>query len=113
LLLKLSEPYVSYIYDYTYYRSGILYFKLNGIDVINKILELFSKRASSTARDHIIINKYGVGVFQKKLVPSDGLMFGTTWSDRNKKSTALLLQEKSVRGTISNRLKKALKNDPA
>ena len=50
--------------------------------------------------------------FEKKLVPSDGLMFGTTWSDRNKKSTALLLQEKSVRGTISNRLKKALKNDP-
>jgi CRISPR-associated protein Csy3 len=53
-----------------------------------------------------------ISAFEKKLVPSDGLMFGTTWSDRNKKSTALLLQEKSVRGTISNRLKKALKNDP-
>jgi CRISPR-associated protein Csy3 len=60
------------------------------------------------------MKKIGVSVlaFEKKLVPSDGLMFGTIWSDRNKKSTPLVLQEKSVRGTISHRLTKALKNDP-
>ncbi len=43
--------------------------------------------------------------FEKKLVPSDGLMFGTTWDKRNTQATPLKLQEKSVRGTISNRLK--------
>jgi CRISPR-associated protein Csy3 len=50
--------------------------------------------------------------FEKKLVPSDGLMFGTTWNGRNEQAQALTLQEKSVRGTISNRLKKAIANDP-
>lgn len=45
--------------------------------------------------------------FEKKLVPSDGLMYGTTWEERNTHSTPLKLQEKSVRGTISNRLKKS------
>ncbi|WP_428354694.1 type I-F CRISPR-associated protein Csy3 [Methyloprofundus sp.] len=45
--------------------------------------------------------------FEKKLVPSDGLMYGTTWEGRNSQSTPLKLQEKSVRGTISNRLKKS------
>lgn len=52
--------------------------------------------------------------FEKKLVPSDGFMFGTVWDKRNNASTAvpLKLQEKSVRGTISNRLKAAIKNDP-
>ncbi|MBA5248730.1 MAG: type I-F CRISPR-associated protein Csy3 [Gammaproteobacteria bacterium] len=50
--------------------------------------------------------------FEKKLVPSDGLMFGTTWEDRNNQATPLILQEKSVRGTISNRLKKAIADDP-
>ena len=43
--------------------------------------------------------------FEKKLVPSDGLMYGTTWEDRNNQFEPLKLQEKSVRGTISNRLK--------
>jgi CRISPR-associated protein Csy3 len=50
--------------------------------------------------------------FEKKLVPSDGLMYGTTWEERNGKSIPLVLQEKSVRGTISNRLKKAIADDP-
>lgn len=51
--------------------------------------------------------------FEKKLVPSDGLMFGAMWGDRNNsKATPLALQEKSVRGTISNRLKKAIADDP-
>lgn len=59
-------------------------------------------------------NIASVLAFDKKLVPSDGFMYGTTWDDRahGKKSTSLKLQEKSVRGTISNRLKAAIKNDP-
>ncbi|PCI01155.1 MAG: type I-F CRISPR-associated protein Csy3 [Zetaproteobacteria bacterium] len=45
--------------------------------------------------------------FEKKLVPSDGLMYGTTWEQRNNQAAPLALKEKSVRGTISNRLKKS------
>lgn len=49
--------------------------------------------------------------FEKKLVPSDGYFYGTCW-DNKSQFTALALQEKSVRGTISNRIKNtALKND--
>jgi CRISPR-associated protein Csy3 len=51
--------------------------------------------------------------FEKKLVPSDGYMYGTTWDDRYEKAFPLKLIEKSVRGTISNRLKKAMQSDPA
>lgn len=50
--------------------------------------------------------------FEKKLVPSDGYLYGTSWQDKSK-VTPLALQEKSVRGTISNRLKAAVQNDPA
>ena len=50
--------------------------------------------------------------FEKKIVPSDGFMFGTNWKDRDK-LTPLKLIEKSVRGTISNRLQKAIQDDPA
>ncbi len=73
--------------------------------------------------------------FEKKLVPSDGFMYGTEWKagraadalrrDKEKWQNLkpeereklvfpkpLKLQEKSVRGTISNRLKAATKNDP-
>lgn len=52
--------------------------------------------------------------FEKKLVPSDGYMYGTQWEERNKRNnhTPLQLIEKSVRGTISNRLDKATKGDP-
>ena len=50
--------------------------------------------------------------FEKKLVPSDAYLYGTTWDERADKSTALPLVEKSVRGTISNRLKDAIKKDP-
>lgn len=49
--------------------------------------------------------------FEKKLVPSDGYFYGTCWDNKNE-FTPLKLQEKSVRGTISNRLKQAIKNDP-
>lgn len=59
-------------------------------------------------------NTASVLSFEKKLVPSDGLMYGTIWENRNDDNAAipLKLQEKSVRGTISNRLKPAIKNDP-
>jgi CRISPR-associated protein Csy3 len=59
-------------------------------------------------------NIASVLAFEKKLVPSDGFMYGTMWSERanHKKAKPLTLQEKSVRGTISNRLKAAIKNDP-
>ncbi|MEO0442774.1 MAG: type I-F CRISPR-associated protein Csy3 [Pseudomonadota bacterium] len=50
--------------------------------------------------------------FEKKLVPSDGYLSGMTWQDEDSLQ-ALALQEKSLRGTISNRLKPAVKNDPA
>ena len=49
--------------------------------------------------------------FEKKLVPSDGYLYGTNWDKRNEQS-ALKLIEKSVRGTISNRLKPAVAGDP-
>ena len=46
--------------------------------------------------------------FEKKLVPSDALMYGTTWENRTTQAASpLKLREKSVRGTISNRLKKS------
>ncbi|PID45848.1 MAG: type I-F CRISPR-associated protein Csy3 [Proteobacteria bacterium] len=59
-------------------------------------------------------NIASVLAFEKKLVPSDGFMYGTTWENRNDYDmiAALTLKEKSVRGTISNRLKAAIKNDP-
>lgn len=49
--------------------------------------------------------------FEKKLVPSDGYFYGTSWENKAQ-FTPLALQEKSVRGTISNRLKGPVKNDP-
>lgn len=58
-------------------------------------------------------NIASVLAFEKKLVPSDGFLFGTTWDKRDSEAIPLQLIEKSVRGTISNRLKKALKTDPA
>lgn len=56
-------------------------------------------------------NVASVLAFEKKLVPSDGYMYGTTWEER-KQENPLKLVEKSVRGTISNRLKDTIKNDP-
>lgn len=49
--------------------------------------------------------------FEKKLVPSDGYLYGTSWEKRTEQK-ALKLIEKSVRGTISNRLKPAVASDP-
>ena len=50
--------------------------------------------------------------FEKKLVPSDAQLFAVSWENRNAPQ-GLKLQEKSVRGTISNRLKTAKEADPA
>lgn len=57
-------------------------------------------------------NIVSVLAFEKKLVSSDGFLYGTSWDDKETRAT-LALQEKSVRGTISNRLKPAVQNDPA
>jgi CRISPR-associated protein Csy3 len=60
-----------------------------------------------------IKNDATVLAFEKKLVPSDGYLYGTNWDERHQaKPTALKLIEKSVRGTISNRLKPAVQSDP-
>ncbi|CAM4130634.1 type I-F CRISPR-associated protein Csy3 [Pseudoalteromonas byunsanensis] len=58
-------------------------------------------------------NTASVLAFEKKLVTSDGHMYGTTWQERTTRLQPLKLNEKSVRGTISNRLKAAIKGDPA
>lgn len=57
-------------------------------------------------------NTASVLAFEKKLVPSDGYMYGCQW-DNKSEASPLSLNEKSVRGTISNRLKPALQKDPA
>lgn len=51
--------------------------------------------------------------FEKKLVPSDGFLYGTIWENREEQKRPLKITTKSVRGTISNRLPKKLENDPA
>ncbi len=56
-------------------------------------------------------NTASILAFEKKIVPSDGYMYGTNWNERDN-ITPLALKEKSVRGTISNRLKPVIKNDP-
>lgn len=50
--------------------------------------------------------------FEKKLVPSDGYLYGTTWAQRFETVVPLNVCEKSVRGTISNRLPAAVLGDP-
>ena len=56
--------------------------------------------------------KVSVLAFEKKLVPSDGRMYGTIWEKRESE-TPLILQVKSVRGTVSHRLKKTTDKDIA
>lgn len=52
--------------------------------------------------------------FERKLDPSDALMFSSTWEERNEsqRRAGIAIREKSVRGTISNR-RKATERDPA
>lgn len=49
--------------------------------------------------------------FERKISPSDGLLYGTMWENKDV-SVPLRLLEKSVRGTISNRLTSAVAKDP-
>ena len=53
--------------------------------------------------------------FERKLDPSDALFASGHWSQRDQPSgwTAVDVREKSVRGTISNRMKNAKEADPA
>lgn len=50
--------------------------------------------------------------FEKKIIPSDGYLYGTTWEKRHENRKPLVVKEKSVRGTISNTLKDVVLNDP-
>jgi CRISPR-associated protein Csy3 len=54
--------------------------------------------------------KVTVLAFEKKLIPSDGYFYGTTW-DNSSQLVPLKLREKAVRGTISNRLKMTTEKD--
>lgn len=51
--------------------------------------------------------------FERKLCPSDGVMYFGSWKDRKEcsKWNAIMLQHKDVRGTISNRLKSTVAID--
>ncbi|MEI7186808.1 type I-F CRISPR-associated protein Csy3 [Dickeya dianthicola] len=49
--------------------------------------------------------------FERKLANSDALMLAGNW--QQEQWTPVVIQEKSVRGTISNRLKNTLSSDPA
>lgn len=53
--------------------------------------------------------------FERKLNASDALMYAGNWDDRDAsgKWPGVVVREKSVRGTISNRLKAATASDPA
>ncbi|MBY4596455.1 type I-F CRISPR-associated protein Csy3 [Ottowia caeni] len=53
--------------------------------------------------------------FERKLDPSDALFASGIWAQRDQANTwpAIAVREKSVRGTISNRLKSAKDADPA
>ena len=62
------------------------------------------------------IKTASVLAFERKLANSDALMFAGKWSDVSNVATTwqpLQIQEKAVRGTISNRLKNAIASDPA
>ncbi|STQ70411.1 type I-F CRISPR-associated protein Csy3 [Hafnia alvei] len=61
------------------------------------------------------IKTASVLAFERKLANSDALMFAGKWSDVSNVATTwqpLHIQEKAVRGTISNRLKNAIASDP-
>jgi len=62
----------------------------------------------------IALKTASVLAFERKLDPSDALFSAGNWADRNGSTgwQAVEVREKSVRGTISNRLK-AGEQDPA
>ncbi|MGQ8774828.1 type I-F CRISPR-associated protein Csy3 [Serratia sp. NA_112.1] len=49
--------------------------------------------------------------FERKLANSDAIMYAGNW--QQSEWTPIVIQEKAVRGTISNRLKNAIASDPA
>lgn len=53
--------------------------------------------------------------FERKLNASDAMMYSGSWSDKDNHANwqGIPVREKAVRGTISNRLKKAVASDPA
>lgn len=61
------------------------------------------------------IKTASVLAFERKLANSDALLYAGKWSDQDNKSTwqPVVIQEKAVRGTISNRFKNAKETDPA
>ena len=62
----------------------------------------------------VALKTASVLAFERKLDPSDGLLYSGRWADRTGDSAwqPVKVREKSVRGTISNRLK-AKEQDPA
>ncbi|NRN26940.1 type I-F CRISPR-associated protein Csy3 [Photorhabdus heterorhabditis] len=59
------------------------------------------------------IKTASVLAFERKLSNSDALMFAGNWKQIDGEWQPIAIQEKAVRGTISNRLKNALTSDPA
>jgi CRISPR-associated protein Csy3 len=51
--------------------------------------------------------------YEKKLVPSNGIMFASKWGNKIENNVPLKIIAKSIKGTISNRLKKGDATDPA
>lgn len=64
------------------------------------------RRTTMAKKDNIA----SVLAFEKKLVPSDGYMYGTNWDNRDKPSK-LKIKPKTVRGTVSHRLKNVTDKD--
>ena len=62
-----------------------------------------------------LLKTASVLAFERKLDPSDALFYAGRWDDRSEEGmwTAIGLREKSVRGTISNRLKAKDQQDSA
>ncbi len=69
--------------------------------------------SKSKKNNEINLEVPSVLAFEKKLVPSDAYMYGTIWEEREEKSTQLKIKEKSMRGTIANRLLSSEGKDPA
>ncbi|ETS30100.1 type I-F CRISPR-associated protein Csy3 [Photorhabdus temperata] len=59
------------------------------------------------------IKTASVLAFERKLSNSDAIMFAGNWEQISGEWKPIVIQEKAVRGTISNRLKNALTSDPA
>jgi len=58
-----------------------------------------------------VIKTASVLAFERKLANSDAVLFSGNWEGTEWQP--IKIQEKAVRGTISNRLKNALASDPA